>query len=157
MTIARSTMRRPAAAVIEFAAVLPILLMFVLGIIEYGRMLMIAQVSTNASREGARYAVQADATTASVDSYVRTYLTSASVPADAVSGIAVEQQVASTDPKYTPENHGWVAVTSLAAVPQGTPVRVRVSITFGKVSWLPSSVLVPSGTLLNGTTVMRKE
>ena len=149
--------RRRGAAVIEFAAVLPILLMFLLGIVEYGRMLMVAQISTNASREGARYAVQADATPDAVNSYVRTYLKSASVPGDAVSAIAVEQQVSATDAKYTTENQGWVPVTNLAVLTPGTPVRVRVAINFTKVSWLPSGVFVPSGTLLNGTTVMRKE
>jgi Flp pilus assembly protein TadG len=149
--------RRPAAAVIEFAAVLPVLLLFVLGIIEFGRMLMVAQVTTSASREGARYAVQAEATPGAVESYVRTYLSSASIPADAVSAVAVEQQVSSTDPQYTAQNQGWVACNNLATVPQGTAIRVRVAINFSAVSWLPSDVFVPSGTLLNGATVMRKE
>ena len=148
---------RRAAAVLEFAAVLPVLLLFVLGIIEYGRLLMVAQVTTNASREGARYAVQADVTPESVDSYVRTYLTSASIPADAVAAVAVEQQVPSTDVRHTADNGGWVAVSSLGAMPQGTAVRVRVAITFSKVSWLPAGVFVPAGRQLSGATVMRKE
>ena len=148
---------RRAAAVLEFAAVLPVLLLFVLGIIEYGRLLMVAQVTTSASREGARYAVQAESTPDSVDTYVRTYLTSASIPTDAVAAVAVEQQVPAADARYTGQNEGWVAVANLGSVPQGTAVRVRVAITFSKVSWLPAGVFVPAGRQLAGTTVMRKE
>jgi Flp pilus assembly protein TadG len=148
---ARGPARRPAAAVIEFAVVVPVLLMFVLGIIEYGRMLMVAQVTTNGSREGARYAVQADTTPNGVDTYVRNYLKSASIPDAAISTVAIEYQLA---------DGSWATAsgtTSLSTLSQGTSVRVRVEIDFTKVSWLPSTVFVPSGTLLKGTTVMRKE
>jgi Flp pilus assembly protein TadG len=145
---ARGSARRPAAAVIEFAVVVPVLLIFVLGIIEYGRMLMVAQVTTNGSREGARYAVQADTTPAGVETYVQNYLKSASVPDDAITTVAVEYQLADLT---------WAKATTLTTLPQGTSVRVRVEINFTKVSWLPSTVFVPSGTLLRGTTVMRKE
>jgi Flp pilus assembly protein TadG len=144
----RGPARRPAAAVIEFAVVVPVLLMFVLGIIEYGRMLMVAQVTTNASREGARYAVQADTTASGVDTYVRNYLKSASVPDAAITTVALE---------YLDSTNAWQTCTSPSTLAQGTQVRVRVEIDFSKVSWLPSTVFVPSGTLLKGTTVMRKE
>jgi Flp pilus assembly protein TadG len=145
------------AAVIEFAAVVPVLLLFILGIVEYGRMLMVAQMTTSASREGARYAVQADATPSAVDQYVRTYLTQASVPADAITTIAIEYQVPSSDSAYTVQNQGWVAATNLSTLSSGTAVRVRVEISYSGVSWLPSGVFLPSGTQLIGITVMRKE
>lgn len=45
------------AAVVETAFVLPLVLLFVLGIMEYGRYILIMQVVTNAAREGCRYAV----------------------------------------------------------------------------------------------------
>src|SRR6476646_7135017 len=144
----RGLARRPAAAVIEFAVVVPVLLMFVLWIIEYGRMLMVAQVTTNASREGARYAVQADTTAAGVDPNVHDYLKSASVPDAAITTVALE---------YYNAANTWVTCTTPSTMAQGTQVRVRVEIDFTKVSWLPSTVFVPSGTLLKGTTVMRKE
>src|SRR5262245_28334400 len=130
--------RRAGAAVIEFAAVVPVLLLFILGIVEYGRMLMVAQMATSGSREGARYAVQADATPSGVDQYVRTYLTQTSVPADGISTVAIEYQVSSSDPAYTPDNQGWVTATNLAALPAGTAVRVRVEVSYAAVSWLPT-------------------
>jgi len=139
---------RPAAAAVEFAVVVPVLLMFLLGIVEYGRLLMVSQITTNASREGARYAVQADTTAAGVDTYVRDYLKSASVPDAAITTVALE---------YYNAANTWVTCTTPSTMAQGTQVRVRVEIDFTKVSWLPSTVFVPSGTLLKGTTVMRKE
>src|SRR5687767_3509461 len=108
--IARPNRRRAAAAV-EFAVVVPVLLLFLLGIIEYGRLLMVAQITTNASREGARYAVQADTTAADVDTYVRTYLTQSAVPSGAVASVTTEYQVGSTDPGYTTNNQGWVTAS----------------------------------------------
>ncbi len=52
----RSKQRHGAAAV-ETALVLPMALLFLFGIMEYGRFVMTQQVLTNASREGCRYAV----------------------------------------------------------------------------------------------------
>ena len=45
-----------AQAIVEFAIVLPILLMMLVGILEVGRMVFIYAGVTNASREAARYA-----------------------------------------------------------------------------------------------------
>lgn len=45
------------AAMVEFAIVLPLLLVLVFGIIEFGLLLYNQQVITNASREGARYGI----------------------------------------------------------------------------------------------------
>jgi Flp pilus assembly protein TadG len=50
------TARRGTAAV-EAALVLPMTLLFLMGIIEYGRYVMTLQVVTNAARNGARYAL----------------------------------------------------------------------------------------------------
>ena len=149
--------RRRAAAAVEFAVVAPLLLLFLLGIVEYGRLLMVAQITTNGSREGARYAVQADATPAEVDAYTRTYLTQAGVPAAAIAGVTTESQVGSSDPGYTAQNQGWVPATNLGGLKPGTPVRVRVVIGYEGASWLPMTVFVSSGSQLTGTTVMRKE
>jgi len=42
---------------VETALVLPLMLMFLLGIMEFGRYVLCLQVVTNAAREGCRYAV----------------------------------------------------------------------------------------------------
>jgi hypothetical protein len=49
--------RRRAAAVVEFAVVLPLLLTILFGIIEYGWVFMVRQTLQTAAREGCRLAV----------------------------------------------------------------------------------------------------
>jgi Flp pilus assembly protein TadG len=49
--------RRQGAALVETALVLPLCLLFVLGVFEYSRYLMTLHLATNAAREGCRYAV----------------------------------------------------------------------------------------------------
>ncbi len=48
---------RRGAAVVEFAVVAPVFFLLVFGMIEFGRAIMVQQILTNASREGARVAV----------------------------------------------------------------------------------------------------
>jgi Flp pilus assembly protein TadG len=68
--------RRPAASLVEFAFVAPIVLLFLMGILEYGRFLFTLQLVNNAAREGARYAVvnTTTDTTVGVQTYVDKYL-----------------------------------------------------------------------------------
>lgn len=53
----RRSRGRSGGAVVESAFVLPIILLFLLGIMEYGRYVLNLQVFTNAARDGCRYAV----------------------------------------------------------------------------------------------------
>jgi Flp pilus assembly protein TadG len=56
-SVHRSPRGRRGASVVEAALVLPLVLIFLLGILEYGRYVMTLQVLTNAAREGAHYAL----------------------------------------------------------------------------------------------------
>ena len=125
--------RRRGAAAVEFAIVLPVFVTLVFGMIEYGRMVMVQQVITNASREGARRAVLDGATTSAVQSSVATYLTNASISGS------------STTVSPNP---------STAA--SGDPIAVTVSIPFSSVSWLPSPMFL-GGKTLSASTTMRRE
>jgi len=125
--------KRRGAAAVEFAIVLPVFVLLVFGMIEYGRMVMVQQVITNASREGARQAVLDGATTTSVQSAVTTYLTNASV------------------------SGGSSTVTpSPATAASGDPITVTVSVPFSAVSWLPSPMYL-GGKTLSASTTMRRE
>jgi len=126
--------KRRATAAVEFAIVAPVFLLLVFGMIEYGRMVMVQQIITNASREGARTAVLDGATTSSVQSAVNTYLTAGSI-----SGATV---TVSPNPPSTAQ--------------YGDPVTVTVSVPFSQVSWLPSPMYL-GGTTLSSATVMRRE
>jgi Flp pilus assembly protein TadG len=70
-------------ATVEFALVLPLLLLLILGVIEFGKAWNIAQVATDAVREGARQCVLADNvkyTEANVEIWIKNRMASAGVP-----------------------------------------------------------------------------
>jgi len=68
------------AQLVEFALVLPLLLLVMLGIAEMGFMFQRYEVVTNAAREGARLAVLPGYGSADVQARVGAYLTSGRVP-----------------------------------------------------------------------------
>ena len=125
---------RRGAAAVEFALVAPLLLLMVMGMIEYGRMVMVQQVITNATREGARRAVLDGSTTGDVTAAVQTFLTNARVNGAVVS--------------VTPDPPSSASF--------GEPVTVSVQVPFSEVSWLPTPMFL-SSTNLSASTVMRRE
>ena len=131
----RFARQRHGAAVVEFALVAPLFIMLVFGILEYGRMVMVQQVLTNAAREGARAAVLDGATSTSVTAKVNAYLNGASVPNATVT----------------------VEPSNPSSAPMGDPVTVTAQVTFGQVSWLPSPMYISSSQALRSSCVMRRE
>jgi len=73
-------------ALVEFALLLPVLLLLVLGIVELGRAWNLAQMMSDVAREGARRAVIADPTITeqSVKDFMAGKLETAGVPAGAM-------------------------------------------------------------------------
>lgn len=129
---------RLGAATVEFAVVLPVFLIMVLGMIEFGRAFMVQQVITNASREGARQAVLDGATTSSVQEAVKNYVASGSIKkADVVVEVSPSLPL-NPNSEY------------------GAPISVTVKVPFNKVSWLPSPMYL-GGKELSAKTVMRRE
>ena len=105
--------------------VAPLFLLLVFGLFEFGRMLMVHQALTNATREGCRAAGLASSIdTSKVDSAVRNYLDS--VVGDKAADAAL---VRVTMP------------SSLNGVPSGTDLIVGVEVDFKDVSWLPIGYL----------------
>lgn len=129
----RSSNRRGVAAV-ELAVVAPLLVMILFGIIEFGRMIMVQQILTNASREGARRAIIEDATHVEVQQLVSDYLSNASI------------------------DNAIIAITpaDLSNVGFGDPVSVTVAIPFDDVSWAGSAWFL-EGTVLESATIMQGE
>lgn len=134
---AKSRRRRGAnrgAAAVEFALVAPVFFIFIFGLIEYGRLVMVQQILTNAAREGCRVAILTTATTTSVKSAVTTYLSNA--------GISGSTPTVSPDPP--------------TSATYGSTVTVTVTIPFSSVSWLPTPQWLGS-TTLKAVTAMRTE
>lgn len=125
---------RRGASAVEFAMIAPLFFMLLLGMIEFGRALMVQQVLTNASREGARRAVVEDATADEVKQVVKDYLEKTSV----------SNATVTVDPP------------TLDTLGFGDPVTVGVTVSFDDVSWVPSPWFL-SGTEMAASTVMRAE
>ena len=143
---------RQGAAAVEFALIAPLFFFLVLGMIELGRAVMVQQVLTNASREGARMAILDDPQpnqSQRIKNFLKDYLAAAGIP-----GVSDGNITISPDPPNTAK--------------AGEPVRVTVRITYGQVSWLPmprirfnvigSPVEIDmKSKQLSATTTMRRE
>ncbi|MBN2580610.1 MAG: pilus assembly protein [Pirellulales bacterium] len=128
---------RGGAAAVEFAVVAPVFFLLVFGMIEFGRMVMVQQIITNASREGARLAVLDSPTPIhdEVVSKVTTYLDDAGIHG---ADVSLDPNEPTTGAAY------------------GDPVTVTVTIPFSQVSWLPTPFFLGERNLV-ATTVMRRE
>jgi Flp pilus assembly protein TadG len=135
--------KRRGAAAVEFAFVAPVFFILIFGMIEFGRMVMVQQILTNASREGARKAVLDGSTATDVNNTVIALMADAKIAVDA------------TYITINPANPGSANF--------GDPVTVTVKVPFSEVSWLPAPMLLsflPEGKsdiTLTAQTVMRRE
>ncbi len=125
---------RRGAAAVEFAVVSPVFFLLVFGMIEYGRMVMVQQLLTNAAREGARVGVLDNSTAGEVTTAVTNYLTAAKINSPTIA----------CNPT-NPSSAGY-----------GQPVTVTVSVPFSQVSWLPSPMFL-GGTTMTAQSAMRRE
>ena len=110
--------------------------MLIFGMFEFGRMLMVQQVLTNAARSGARIAVIDGASSAEVISTIQEYLDSASIdPQDVTISV-------------NPSN--------LSQTDTGDAITVSLSVPFTDVSWLPSPWFLSNRTLQASCTMRRE-
>jgi hypothetical protein len=79
------------AAAVEFALVLPFLVLLLVGVWEVGRMIQLQQILANAAREGAREAAGSNLTVDQVEQVVISYIQSAGLPTANVQ-VTVENQ-----------------------------------------------------------------
>lgn len=124
---------RDGAALVEFAVVAPLMILFTLGLIDMGRMTMVKQLLINASREGARSATLPGATTQSVRSDILDMLESSGVTGSVT-----------------------LNPTLLSDAAPGTNITVTVQAEANSVSWLGNSPFM-SGKILRASTTMRRE
>ena len=103
--------------------------------IEFGRMVMVQQLITNASREGARQAVLNGSTIGEIRTTVVDYLANASITVDP------------NDVDVTPDP---------VVANNGDPITVTLTVPYSDVSWLPTPHWLGS-TDMTASTVMRRE
>jgi Flp pilus assembly protein TadG len=78
------------AAAVEFAIVLPVLLLIVMGTLEWGRYFVVREGVVHSAREGARGGTLMDATMADACAAAHAYLSTMGISAACGSGITVD-------------------------------------------------------------------
>ena len=131
---------RRGAAAVEFAIIAPIFFLLILGMIEIGRGVMVQQIITNASREGARLAVLPGTTASEVTARVDDILSSSGI--NGATTQILNEQGSPLDPQVA----GY-----------GEVIKVVVTVPFSSVSWMPGADKYLAGKDLSATTVMRGE
>ncbi len=128
---------RRATACVEFALILPVLLIFVLGMLEMGRFIEVRQILTSAAEEGARQASAGQITNAQVVSVVTGCVAASGLPTTGLAVTVADLTNPGTD------------------VSQATcldNLQVTVTIPFVNVRWC-SSLLVTNATTQVDATV----
>jgi Flp pilus assembly protein TadG len=128
------------------ALVLPIFVAVVLGIIEFGRAMMVGQMVTNAARESTRLAIIDGSTNTSVTTWVKDFLQSSI----GVSSADVTVQITVVAAPGNPSPGNQIG----NALPRDL-VTVRVEVPFDKVSYIPGNYL--NGKKLSAQSSMRHE
>lgn len=134
---------------VEMAVVLGVFLMMFMGIIEYGRYYYLVQVSNNAVREAARYAVvhTGDGTTVAQVSAVAT--TKMNGSENMLSGYAVSVLNVNTTTGATIANSNWNDAQF------GGAIMVKVSGTYTPSA--PILLFLPTSFAFQASTIMNSE
>ena len=131
---------RGGAAAVETALVLPLFFLVVMGLIEFGRAFMVAQLLTNAAREGAREAITAGSTTTAIVNKVKLL---------ASDSIGVSQS------KFNVSVQVNGTAADLSTAEKRDMCEVEVTVAIADVSFLPTKYL--TGSNVRGQAAMRHE
>lgn len=137
---------RRGAVIVEAAVVLPILLVLVLGIIEFGRGMMVVQLMTNGAREGARRGILDGSSNTIVKDHVKANL------ANSIGCNPNDVNVAVT---LTPDPANTTTGNEVADAQTGDLVNIEVSVEYNKVGYVMGGFL--SGKTLKARNTMRHE
>jgi Flp pilus assembly protein TadG len=163
MSFSKGCARRPGVTIVEMAFVISIAALFLFGLLEYGRYLMVLHTTNNAAREGARFAAAhtGDGTTLSqVTGVVNAKM--AGVDAQ-IQGYNVN--VFSADPSGIYNNATGTAIypptiqplagSSWNSAAFGSPIVVQITGTYQPI--LPSFLFLNANLSIQATAMMNSE
>ena len=136
-TVVAFARRRNGSAAVEFAVVLPVLLLMVFGILDFGRAMNYDNDATHLANEGARWAV---------------------VNANPGGSGSLQSYIKSQGDTAELQNNSTVCIS----FPNGTskigdPVSVTVAVNFTWLPFIDKAVGSPGSTTMTGKAVMRLE
>lgn len=117
----RCSVRRPAASTVEFAVVAPVFLIFVLGIFELGRAMMVQHLLQSAARQGCRAGILPSNGNNEIANTVSDALGPAGITSQTVS-VTVNDVTANANTANTNDD-----------------VTVNVTVPASSVSWVPGT------------------
>ena len=135
--------RRRGSALIEAMFVVPFLITLGMGMVEFGQYLLAKNTLQAAARDGARTAVITSATHTQATQAIATTASAAGY----ASGV---YSVTFTDPTTS------TAITNIAAVARGSPIKVTVTAQFGALAGR-SVLIIPFDKQVVASTTMVKE
>jgi Flp pilus assembly protein TadG len=135
------TNRRRGAAVVEFAILAPLLGIFIVGLCEVSRGIMVKSVLTDAARHACRTGIRPAAN-------------NDAIIAD-VNKVLGDNHISTTAATVTILVNGQVADASTAT--GNDEISVKVSIPFGQVSWTAGFFFIASQTVESETLVMLRQ
>jgi Flp pilus assembly protein TadG len=138
--------RRKGAALVEAAIVRPVFFMAIVGIVEFGRGMMVSQLVTNGSREAARRAVFDGSTNTDVETFVQDKLSSS---------IGCGATDITVDIVITPDPNNNTTGSNLVNAQPYDLITVTVSVPYDEVSFFAGKYL--AGKTLTAETTMRHE
>lgn len=106
---------RDGTSAVEFAMIAPLMVAFTFGLVEVGRIMLVKQSATHATREGARMAVKPTATSEEVRQRVE----------EELALMGVDTATITVNP------------TAIQEADPGSQVTVQVDISIDSISWIP--------------------
>lgn len=147
---ASKTIRRGAATV-EFAMVLPVLVILSLGAIDVGQLVNVGQTVSDVARHAARFAAKnTSLNTADVEARVKDHF------AKRFPGVATDTLNAALNVKVTDEAGVSISGGNLTSLDPGSPVIVEVTFEFKAVRWM-TGLGLGNSSKLETTSMARRE
>jgi Flp pilus assembly protein TadG len=128
---------RKGAAILEFAIVAPLIFLFVLGLIEISRGLMVTHLLTGAARKGCRLAVIEGKSNDDVTAAVNATLGPAGISSDSITVLVNDKPADASTAGASDE------------------ITVLVSVPVSAVTWVPTSNFLTGS--LSGQYTLRRE
>jgi hypothetical protein len=154
----RTKRPRRGASVVEAAMVLPIVLLFLMGILEYGRYMMMMQVLTNAAREGAHYALtHTEPVTLNVPSVgiAGTYGNATSDVQAIVNKFSAGQQLTGQTIQVYESDVAGNSTGAWTSAASGESICVKISGTYHFM--IPAMLSLPASKVVTAQAIMRSE
>ena len=129
-----------AAALVEFAVVVPVMFMLMLATFEFGRTFMVMELLTEGARVGCRKAIIEGTSSQQIRDAVTSYLAGLGINGDTV-GVIVSDGVANT--------------VEASTQPAYTEMTVKVTVPVSSVSWVPNPLFTSGNP--SGQFTMRRE